>query len=42
MTSTLRDGGVGGKENEMLSDAEVGNSECSGRPIFFFFLLKKV
>ena len=45
MTSTLtRRGGEGGggvDKIEMLSDVGVGGgvSECSGRPIFFFFFL---
>ena len=43
MTSTLRGGGGRGGgwqgKNEMLSDVEGwGISECSGRPIFNFFI----
>ena len=37
MTSTLRGGGDG--KNEMLSDVGGwGVSECSGRPVFIFFI----
>ena len=46
MTSTLRgwrEWGWGWQgKNEMLSDLDGGGSKCTGRPIFSFFLLKKI
>ena len=44
MTSTLRGVGGGGQgKNEMLSDVVGwGVRECSGRPVFIFFLLKNI
>ena len=42
MTSTLR--GVGGLRQkwDVIGRRGLGVSECSGRPVFIFFLLKKI